>query len=242
MPIVFDGATRVATLTPGTVTLDVRDLYSRWKDFALSQPQWLPLPDPDLVAVGGLSIDPVQGTQLPLYLQLINGWRVRPPDGVRLSVVNGVLLAAGGANPFLTASNTTVVLSQPLQAIAVSTSGGGGGTTDIATLVAAIRADLVELSRLDVAVSTRATPADVGGGGGTAPTAPQVAAAVRSELAPELASVRVAEDLLRNAQTVDLVDGKQRVRNDTGAAVAYEADLDIDAQGRIVGRTRLDPP
>jgi hypothetical protein len=83
-----------------------------------------------------------------------------------------------------------------------------------APTTAAIRTELsVELARLDVAVSTRLAPAGTltrvtlvdtttnltnggGGGGGGAPSAAQVATAVRTELTPEL-------DRIANCSTVD---------------------------------------
>ena len=131
MGVLFDGATKVITLTTGTTELNVVDLYSRWKDWVTQgnanySPAFLP--------VGGNPIDAGSGTAIPLYAFLSNGWKVRPQAANHvLNVSGGVLLVAEGGDPFLNPiGNFTVRINyqQPVQAITVATSGSvGGGLT-----------------------------------------------------------------------------------------------------------------
>lgn len=135
MTITFDGPTKVITLSSGTITLDVADLYSRWKDFvAAGNAQYLAA----FNTVGGETINASAGTEVPLYAFLTNGWRIKPQEANHtLNVVGGVLLVDGGGDPFNNTTGSFVVrinYQQPVQAITVATGGGGGGlTTDQAT-------------------------------------------------------------------------------------------------------------
>jgi hypothetical protein len=131
MAITFDGTTKVITLTSGTTSLDVVDLYSRWKDWVnLGNANYLPA----FESVGGNPIDVSSGTAVPLYAFLLNGWRVRPQSANHtLNVSSGVLLVAEGGDPFVNPVGSYVVrinYQQPVQAITVSTGGGGGLTTE----------------------------------------------------------------------------------------------------------------
>lgn len=115
---VFDGAERLITMT-GDYTLDVKQLYSRWKD-------WVKATDEAKNAIAFLSVggDPIAaGTEIPAYIYLDNGWRIRPQEADHtLNVVNGVLLRDGGGDPFvdtLGAFTVRINYQQPVQAISV---------------------------------------------------------------------------------------------------------------------------
>jgi hypothetical protein len=147
--ISFDGATKLATLSTGTVSLSVADLWSRWVDWLAigDNSKWLPA----AVQVGGNAIDVSAGTSIPAYIYLVNGWRVKPQEANHtLSVTAGVLLVEGGGDPFVNTSGNFVVrvsYSQPVQAITVST--GGGSAPSSETIAAAVRAELgAELLRI----------------------------------------------------------------------------------------------
>lgn len=127
MALSFDGVAKVITLSAGTTTLSVRDLWSRWVDwvltsdnskFALAMSQ-----------VGGDSIDLTAGISVPVYIFLLNGWRLKPQEANHtLNVGDGVLVVQGGGDPFINTSGSFVVrinYQQPVQAITVSTGGGG---------------------------------------------------------------------------------------------------------------------
>ncbi len=93
MAISFDGPTKVITLSSGTTTLDVADLYSRWKDWVATNAQY----QPAFSVVGGETINASEGTKVPLYAFLINGWKVKPQEANHtLNVTNGILLVEGG--------------------------------------------------------------------------------------------------------------------------------------------------
>lgn len=130
MAISFDGPSKLAILSSGTTSLDVVELYSRWKDWALTgdNSKYLPAFSP----VGGDAIDVTAGTSVPLYAFLVNGWRIRPQEATHvLNVFGGVLLVDGGGDPFvntLGTFNVRISYSQPVQAITVATGGGSGGT------------------------------------------------------------------------------------------------------------------
>lgn len=123
MAYAFDGAERLITLTAIT-TLDVKDLYSRWKE-------WLKDTDEAhnaiaFLSVGGQPISLSAGTEIPAYLYLTNGWKIRPQEADHtLNVVNGVLLTDDDSDPFVdTVGAYTVRINyqQPVQSISTSLS------------------------------------------------------------------------------------------------------------------------
>jgi hypothetical protein len=129
--ITFDGVNKLATLSAGTTSLSVIDLWSRWEDWVATSDniKYLPM----FASVGGDVIDAGAGTSVPLYCFLLNGWRVKPQEADHtLNVTSGVLLVSGGGDPFVNTTGNYIVrinYSQPVQAITVSTGGGGGGAT-----------------------------------------------------------------------------------------------------------------
>lgn len=130
MAISFDGATKVISLSTGTVELSVRDLWSRWVDWSLTSDN-----SKYLLAfsqVGGDSIDETVGTAIPVYIFMLNGWKIRPQEASHTLTVNdGILVVDGGGDPFLNTIgtyNVRINYSQPVQAITVSTGGGSGLT------------------------------------------------------------------------------------------------------------------
>ena len=130
MGLTFDGLTKVITLTTGTTSLSVRELWSRWTDWFLTSDNSKYLPA--FSQVGGDDIDPVVGTTIPIYAFLMNGWKLKPQESNHtLTISDGILLVDGGGDPF---NNTTgaytvrINYQQPVQAITVSTGGGSGIT------------------------------------------------------------------------------------------------------------------
>lgn len=142
MAITFDGPTKRINLSTGTTTLSVRDLWSRWVD-------WLAISDNSkylaaFTSLGGDPIDPVAGTYIPIYAFLQNGWRIKPFEGNHtLSVTDGIVLVAGGGDPFVSTTGSYVVrinFQQPVQAIGYDTGSGGGGLSqaEINAIAAAV--------------------------------------------------------------------------------------------------------
>ncbi len=130
MTISFDGPNKLAILSSGTTTLNVKDFWSRWVDWWVTgdNSKW-PLA---LAQVGGNEIDPIEGTAIPPYIYCLNGWRIRPQEASHtLSVTGGTLLVEGGGDPFVNtigSYNVRIRYSQPVQAITVNT--GGGSSSD----------------------------------------------------------------------------------------------------------------
>lgn len=131
MALIFDGPTKIISLSTGTAQISVRELLSRWADWVILSDNIKYLPAFD--QVGGNDIDVTVGTKIPIYGFLLNGWRIRPYEGNHTLIVNdGILAVAGGGDPFVNTIGNYVVrinYQQPIQAITVSTSGSGGGLT-----------------------------------------------------------------------------------------------------------------
>lgn len=130
MAIAFDGPSKRINLQSGTTTLSVRDLWSRWVD-------WLGTSDNSkyqfaMEQTGGQDINPADGTKIPIYTFLLNGWKIKPQEASHtLNVTDGVLLVSGGGDPFVNTDGAFVVrvnYQQPVQAISFSTGGGGGAS------------------------------------------------------------------------------------------------------------------
>ncbi len=133
MAISFDGPTKVISLSTGTVTLSIRDLWSRWVDWLLtSDNSKYPIA---FEQVGGNSIDASAGTSIPIYIFLKNNWKLRPQEASHtLNVSDGVIVVDGGGDPFINTIGTFSIrinYSQPVQAITVATGGSSLVISDI---------------------------------------------------------------------------------------------------------------
>ena len=128
MAYTFDGPNKLILLNIGTLNINLSDLWSRYKDWAHTSDnaKYLPMAD----TVGGEDVDVTTGTRVPLYLFLLNGWRIRPQEANHaLGVGGGILLVDGGGDPFVSTVgpyNVRITNSQPVQAIGYSTSGTSG--------------------------------------------------------------------------------------------------------------------
>ncbi len=131
MAYTFNGSTKRITLSSGTVSLDLVDLYSRFKD-------WLRAGNAECLlafaTVGG------EITEIPLYLFMLNGWLIVPQSADHvLTVINGVLVGQGSADPFTDpAGGYKIRINRQTPGIAIgySTSGTTGPTAaDIAAAV-----------------------------------------------------------------------------------------------------------
>lgn len=141
MAYTFNGVTKRITLSSGTVVLDLLDLHSRWKE-------WLLLGNAGYEqafrAVGG------DIPAIPLYLFILNGWRIVPQSADHtLTVSNGVFEVEGGGDPFVDPTGSYKIRinrEAPGIAIGYSSSGSTGPTAEsiaaatAAAVVAAIRA------------------------------------------------------------------------------------------------------
>lgn len=155
MSYTFNGTTKRVTLSAGTVTLNLIDLYSQWKLWVLAGNAECLIA---FATVGG------EITEIPLYLFVQNGWLIVPQSADHvLTVTNGILVGQGGGEPFTDpAGSYKIRINRQTPGIAIGYSTAGTTGPTAADIVAMLRADLaVELARIDRPISTRATPADI---------------------------------------------------------------------------------
>jgi hypothetical protein len=164
MAFSFDGIQKHITLSTGTTAMSVTDMWSRWVDW------WVTGDNSKytlaMQQVGGQDIDLTAGTKIPIYIYLLNGWKIIPYAGHHtLNITNGILLVDGGGDPFdHAASGYTVRINyqQPVQAI----------TLDNASAAAAFWDSLIEgpYSAADILRIVSAVIAGKSSGGPGSPT------------------------------------------------------------------------
>lgn len=121
MGYLINGETKIISLTSGTTSVSVRDLWSRWVDWFLtgSNSRFLPA----FSQTGGDIIDPVQGIEIPIYVFLTNGWKIKPQEANHtLNIIDGILVVNGGGDPFVNTSGSYIVrinYQQPVQALSL---------------------------------------------------------------------------------------------------------------------------
>lgn len=121
MAYTFDEAALEITLGVGQTDLDVKDLYSRWKEWAKTNEN-IGLAPEAFLSVGGNVIDAGAGTSIPAYIYIANGWVIIPDDADHtLNVTNGIILREDGGDPFGSQPGRTIKINyqQPVQAITV---------------------------------------------------------------------------------------------------------------------------
>ena len=124
------GSTKIIQLSVGTTTLDLKDMYSRWKEWIVASGSG---ELNALYPVGGDPVDESQGIYVASYLFLNNGWRIRPQEASHtLKVINGIIVTVEGDSPFVQTQgsyNVLIQYSQPVQAQATVTETGVSGLT-----------------------------------------------------------------------------------------------------------------
>lgn len=128
MAITFDSSNKRIVLD--TTTVDVRDIYSRWKDWVHSGNSQY---EQAFRVVGG---DPLgSGLYVSSYFFLQNGWRIRPMEVDHTLTVNGNISVDGGGVPIVPTLGDNNVIVQYVVPVAAQAydSGTGGGTGDCPT-------------------------------------------------------------------------------------------------------------
>lgn len=120
MALTFNGAARLI-VRDDTGPLSVRDVWSEWVRWhATGDNGKYPMA---FRLLGGDQIDPAQGTAVPFYVYLQNGWAIRPHEADHaFAVTEGVLLVDGGGDPFVPTLGGYAVrvnYQQPVQAISI---------------------------------------------------------------------------------------------------------------------------
>jgi hypothetical protein len=151
MSYTFDGVNKLCILGIGSSSLDVQDMYSRWKEWVMEDENAKFLPFLDVVG-GNVTTG---SNQISSYFFVLNGWKIRPREASHTLTVDGILNVDGGGDPFTnTLGNWRVRIVQivPMQAETITIAGEGGtGTTGPTALeiAAAVRDELsVELTHL----------------------------------------------------------------------------------------------
>jgi hypothetical protein len=147
MAITFDGPNKLIILTTGTTELDVKDLWSRWVDWVVTSDNAKYIFA--MEQIGGQIISITNNSYVPLYISLINGWKIRPQESDHtLNVTQGVLLTPDNSDPFVTTLgvfNVRVNYQQPVAAISILSSVTGADLNDINTSLTALQTQLQAL-------------------------------------------------------------------------------------------------
>lgn len=132
MSYTFNGTTKRITLASVT-TLNLSDLYSRYKDWILAGNA------SSLLAFGTVG---GEIAAIPLYLFLTNGWRIVPMSSNHtLTVAGGILVVAEGGDPFVDpAGSYAIRINRETPGIAIGYATGGGGAPTAGEVAAAILA------------------------------------------------------------------------------------------------------
>lgn len=94
----FNGETKTIEYGDANI-ISVRDLWSRWVDWFLTDDNSKFMPAFD--TVGGNEIDPLEGTYIPVYAFLLNGWTINLSErNHTVKVKDGILVAKDGATIF----------------------------------------------------------------------------------------------------------------------------------------------
>lgn len=152
MPITVDPTNKRLILDSTSVT--AQSIYVAWVD-------WLVLSDnskylPAFRTAGGDDLG--SGLLIPAYYFLTNGWRVRPLEGNQNLTITGNLFVDGGGVPVVSTLGTfqvNVNYTVPVQAQAVSTSGGTGPTAS--EIASAVRSELSTELAAVTDIQTKAT-------------------------------------------------------------------------------------
>lgn len=135
MSYTFDGASRRIILSSGVTALDVKDCYSRWKEWVATSDNSKYLPAFEVV--GG---NPTVGSNtISSYFFLLNGWKIRPQEASHTLEVSGILITEDNSDPFVdTIGNYRVRIVQivPLQAETISVY--SEGASDPAAIASAV--------------------------------------------------------------------------------------------------------
>jgi len=120
----FDGANKLIILTAGTTSFSATDLYSRWKD-------WVQISDNSkyIFAFTSVAGDPIGSGQTIapyIFLNTIDGWRIRPQEVDHELRISGNLYSNDSSLPLFVQTlgdyTVTIIIERSSAAIVV----GGG--------------------------------------------------------------------------------------------------------------------
>ena len=135
--MIFDPANKRIILS--TVTVSASEIWSRWVDWVAQDDNSKYLPA--LSQVGGDDLG--SSLAIPIYIFLLNGWRVRPMEENHQLTITGNLFVEGGGVPLVNTLGNYNVIAQytvPVQAQAVQVAGSSALTEAQAANIALIPA------------------------------------------------------------------------------------------------------
>ncbi len=132
----FDGPNKLIINDSGTTSFDVREVYSRWKD-------WVALSDNAkfLQAFSVVGGNPTIGSNIITpYFFLENDWKVRPQEANHTLQVDGIMLTIDSSDAFVDTLGTFRVGVQSIVPILTETVivSGGSGSCDLTEVLTAI--------------------------------------------------------------------------------------------------------
>lgn len=95
MNFTFNGEKRIIYINSGVEIIDSSQMYTDYKDWIFDNPQWILA----MRTIGGESIG--AGQIISPYIQLINGWRIKPFEGDHVLTVLGNIITEAEDSPFL---------------------------------------------------------------------------------------------------------------------------------------------
>lgn len=130
MAFIFDGPNKKITLD-AQATIEVADLYSRWK-------QWVATGDnskylPAFSVVGGDAISPTANLAVNVFVRNDIGWRIAPPEQDIDIILVGNIYPTSSVLPWRLAPvgnwQTSINTDNSVNAVVVATSSGGGSSS-----------------------------------------------------------------------------------------------------------------
>lgn len=124
MAYTFNGPSKIIELSLGTTDVDLRDLYSRYKEWVLQGDN-----AKYLLALSYIGADPIPGGQLGTTFFLENGWKIRPYEGNHTLVITGNLYSRDGSDAVINTVGpyNVRVLSVISTLVETVVTGGSGG-------------------------------------------------------------------------------------------------------------------
>ena len=108
MKFEFNGPNKIINVLSPVVDIDVKELYSDWKRWVASDTA----NSKYVQAMKSIGGEPITDTiSISPYIEVLNGWRIKPYDGDYSLSVYGNIFATGGINPFIAANDGNVIVT-----------------------------------------------------------------------------------------------------------------------------------
>ncbi len=107
MKFEFNGQDKIIYVLSPTINFNVKDLYSDWKRWVsddIGNSGYLQA----MKSIGGERISDT--ISISPYIEVLNGWKIKPYDGDYELSVYGNIFATGGLNPFASADSGSVTI------------------------------------------------------------------------------------------------------------------------------------